>query len=306
MKFATRLNSFSNESVVDTLNQIASVPELTHADLNYPEHFQTNSVGEIKEALGRNNLTLNAVALRFRSQFVNGELGNSNPEIARRAVQLCKEAVDVCRELGGSNIIVWLGYEGFDYSFQINYAKVWKQIVQAFDEICRYGSDLKISIEYKPFQPRAYSFISSYADTLLMINDVGADNLGVTLDFCHMLMKAENPAYGLTLVAERNKLYGVHLNDGNHLNDDGLMVGSVNFIQTLEFIYYLKKYNYQGVVYFDTFPIREQPLEELQANIRMYNKIDSLIDQIGMSKIQSIIDRNDAIAAQEILLACMK
>ncbi|KIL37490.1 AP endonuclease [Cohnella kolymensis] len=306
MKFATRLNSFPNRSIVETIDQIAAVSGLTHVDLNYPEHFQTNSVQEIKEALERNNIKLNAIAPRFRNEFINGELGNSNPDVARKAIELCKESIDICRELGGEHIIVWMGYEGFDYSFQINYAKVWKQVAQAFEEICRYGSDLKVSIEYKPFQPRAYSFISSYADTLLMVGDVGAVNLGVTLDFCHMLMKAENPAYGLCLVAERNKLYGVHLNDGNKLNDDGLIVGSVNFIQSLEFIYYLKKYSYQGVVYFDTFPIREQPLEELKANIVMFNKLDQLIDQIGMDRIQSIIDRNDAVAAQEIMLACLK
>ncbi|WP_410512700.1 sugar phosphate isomerase/epimerase family protein [Paenibacillus sp. BR2-3] len=306
MKFATRLNSFKGMSIVDTFDQIGKVSGLTHVDLNYPEHFQTNSVEEIKAGLERNSLKLNAIAPRFRGQFINGELGNADPEISRKAIELCKQSIDVCRELGGNNIIVWLGYEGFDYSFQINYSKVWKQVTEAFAEICEYGSDLKISIEYKPFQPRAYSFISSYGDTLLMVNDVGASNLGVTLDFCHMLMKAENPSYGLSLVAERNKLYGVHLNDGNKLNDDGLMVGSVNFMQSLEFIFYLKKYNYNGVIYFDTFPERENPLDELKANIAMYRKIDALIDQMGLPKLQSIVDSNDAIAAQEIMFACLK
>ncbi|WP_313999454.1 sugar phosphate isomerase/epimerase family protein [uncultured Paenibacillus sp.] len=306
MKFATRLNSFNNSSIVETLDQIAVVSGLTHVDLNFPEHFQSHSVEEIKAALARNNLQLNAIAPRFRSQFINGEFGNSDSGIARKAIELCKQSIHVCRELGGSHIIIWLGYEGFDYAFQINYAKVWKQVVDAFREICAYGDELKISIEYKPFQPRAYSFISSYGDTLLMVGDVGAPNLGVTLDFCHMLMKAENPSYGLSLVAERGKLYGVHLNDGNKLNDDGLIVGSVNFAQSLEFIFYLKKYGYNGVVYFDTFPEREQPLEELRANIAMYEKLDSLIEQLGLDRIQSIIDRNDAIAAQEIMFACLK
>ncbi|KJD43860.1 sugar phosphate isomerase/epimerase family protein [Paenibacillus terrae] len=306
MKFATRINSFKSMSIIETIDEIAKVSGLTHVDLNYPEHFQTHSVKEIKEALERNNLKLNAIAPRFRSQFVNGELGHADPEISRKAIELCKQSVNVCRELGGSNIIIWLGNEGFDYSFQLNYSKVWKQVAAAFSEICEYGADLKISIEYKPFQPRAYSFISSYGDTLLMVNDVGASNLGVTLDFCHMLMKAENPSYGLSLVAERDKLYGVHLNDGNKLNDDGLIVGSVNFIQSLEFIFYLKKYNYSGVIYFDTFPVRENPLEELKANIAMYSKLDSLIEHMGLHNLQSIIDKNDAIAAQEIMLACLK
>lgn len=306
MNFATRLNSFPNSSIVDTIDQIAVVSGLTHVDLNYPEHFQSNSIEEIKAALHRNNLKLNAINPRFRAQFVNGELGNSDPEIARQAIELCKQSIDVCRELDGEHVIIWLGYEGFDYSFQINYSHVWRQVAQAFKEICKYGSDLKISIEYKPFQPRAYSFISSYSDTLLMVEDVGSANLGVTLDFCHMLMKAENPSYGLSMVAERGKLHGIHLNDGNKLNDDGLIVGSVNFIQTLEFIFYLRKYNYQGVIYFDTFPVREQPMEELKANIAIFNRLDQMLERIGIDYIQSIINRNDAVAAQNILIACLK
>ncbi|MCY9669531.1 sugar phosphate isomerase/epimerase [Paenibacillus alginolyticus] len=306
MKFATRLNSFKNKSIVETIDQIASVQGLTHVDLNYPEHFQNNSVEEIKDALKRNNIKLNGIAPRFRSQFINGELGNSDPVIARKAIDLCKESIDICRELGGSNITIWLGYDGFDYAFQLNYAKVWKQVVKAIQEICEYGHDIQVSIEYKPFQPRAYSLISSYGDTLLMINDAKCSNLGATLDFCHMLMKAENPSFGLSLVAEKNKLFGVHLNDGNKLNDDGLIVGSVNFAQSLEFIYYIKKYSYDAVVYFDTFPEREDPLAELKTNIAMYTKLNDLVDGIGMDKIQSIIDQNNAIAAQEIMLGCLK
>jgi xylose isomerase len=306
MNFATRLNSFKNKSIVETIDAVSSVSGLTHIDLNYPEHFQNHSLEEIQEALVRNNVKVNAINPRFRSQFVNGELGNSDPEIARKAINLCKESIDVCRKLGGNYVIIWLGFDGFDYAFQINYAKVWKQVVQAFQEICEYGSDLLISIEYKPFQPRAYSLISSYGDTLLLVNDVGFANFGVNLDFCHMLMKAENPSFGLSLVAEKKRLFGVHLNDGNKLNDDGMIVGSVNFAQSLEFIYYLKKYGYTGVIYFDTFPEREEPLAEIRINIAMYTKLEALIDGFGMDNIQTIIDRNDAIAAQEILLGVLK
>ena len=31
--------------------------------------------------------------------------------------------------------------------------------------------------------------------TGMMLNDIDRDNIGVTLDYCHMLMKHENPAF---------------------------------------------------------------------------------------------------------------
>lgn len=84
-----------------------------------------------------------------------------------------------------------------------------------------------------------------------------------------MLMKHENPAYGASILGHQDKLYGIHLNDGYGLNDDGLMIGTSNLIKTIEFIYYSKLYNYDQAYYFDTFPVIEDPVEECRANINM-------------------------------------
>ena len=89
--------------------------------LNYPEHFSKNSIEEIAAALKENNLKLNSVSPRFRDEFINGEFGNADPVVSEKAVTLCLEAVDICRKMGGKLITIWLGYEGYDYSFQLNY-----------------------------------------------------------------------------------------------------------------------------------------------------------------------------------------
>ena len=308
MKFAARINSFKSKgkTTLDIIREISEIKKVTHVDLNYPEHFENVNFEELKALLEEKNIKVNGLALRFRDEYSNGELGNCDKEIAERAKQLCLEAVDMSEKLGAELVTIWLGYDGFDYSFQLPYEKVWKQLVNSFKEIASYNKKIKISIEYKPFQPRAYSVISSIGTTLLMVNEVEEENLGVTLDYCHMLMKGENPAYGLALAAKNNKLYGVHMNDGHGLNDDGLITGSVTFIKTLEFIYYLRKYSYDGVIYFDTFPIRENGVDEVTKNIEVYEKIANLVDKIGIEKIDNIINENDAVKAQDILLECLK
>lgn len=309
MKFAARMNSFygaSCNSVIEALNQIRTVGGISHVDMNYPEHFNENSIYEIAKGLKENNLKLNGIAPRFRQEFIRGEFTSGNSETTSSALDIAKKSVDVCRQLGGEVVTIWLGYDGYDYPFQLNYEKAWKSVVNSLKEICEYAKEIKISIEYKPFQPRVFSLISSFGDTMMLINDVGYDNIGITLDFCHMLMKGENPATGLSLASEKSKLYGIHLNDGNKLNDDGLMIGSINIVQTFEFIYYLKKYNYSSAVYFDTFPIREKPELESKANVDMFNKISDSIDNIGMDKIQEVIDKNDSIEIQKLLLSFLK
>lgn len=308
MKLATRINSFLRIEGYNLEKTFAEFKKLGlgYVDLNYPEHTKGLEPEKMKEILEKYDLKANGVALRFRDEFINGELGNSNQDIAKTALQLCKDASDYCRAIGGKVVTIWLGFDGFDYSFQINYKKVWDQLVNAYREIADYAPDLSISIEYKPFQPRAYAFIEGMGVTGMMLNDVNRENLGVTLDYCHMLMKHENPAFATDIFAGQKKLFGIHLNDGYGLNDDGLMIGTSTPFKTLEMMYYLKKHNYDGVIYFDTFPIIEGATEECERNIEMINYMEEMIDNVGLDYIQSVIDKNDAVEASKLMLKFFK
>lgn len=308
MKYATRINSFkrTEKDLFKIFDKISKIEGVTHVDLNYPEHFENNDWMSVLEKMDNVNLKLNGLALRFRDEFINGELGNKNQNLAQKAKELCLEAILICKKMGGEVVTIWLGYDGFDYCFQQDYAQTWLQIKESLIEICESAGDIKVSIEYKPFEPRAFSTIPSAPATLLMVNEVGKENIGVTLDYCHMLMKNENPAYGLSMVAEREKLYGIHMNDGFSLKDDGFMVGSVTLVQTLEFIYYMKKYNYDGVIYFDTFPIREDDVRECEYNIKMFNRLCSVVDRLGLKEIDRLIQNNNAFSVMDILLDIIK
>ena len=192
MKLATRINSFLPHFDNDVAKVLADFHRigLTHVDFNYPEHVAGIPAEQMRQVLADCELSCNGVALRFRGDFyLNGELGNADSQVAQAALDLCKEACDYCRAVGGHVVTIWLGFDGFDYSFQINYNKVWEQQKRAFQQICDYAPDLQISIEYKPFEERSYAFIDSFGTVFSMIQDVNRPNLGATLDFCHMLMK---------------------------------------------------------------------------------------------------------------------
>lgn len=306
MKYATRINSFLRfgSNLLEAFRSIGQIDGVEYVDLNYPEHFADYDIDVIKAKMEENGLRCNAINLRFRNRFINGEFGNGDESISLEAVELCREAADACRKVGGSQMIIWLGFDGFDYSFQIDYADYWKRIVKAFRQVCDFSS-VPVSIEYKPYGERVHAFIDSFGTTVSILQDVDKENLGVTLDFCHMLMKKENPAFAAAWLLERGKLYNVHLNDGEGSTDDGLMVGTVNFWKTVEIVYYLKKYDFQGVIYFDTFPIREKAVEECDANIRMCRKIEDMIDTYGLQKIEKVIEQNDAVAVSNMMVALL-
>ena len=304
MNFAGRMNSFilkGDKDLYETIDIYRKIPEITHLEFNYPEHIKKYDLEKIKEHIG--DMKVNGVAMRFKDHFINGEFTNPDKDIRQDAIRLCKEAIDVCRELNGKVVTVWQAYDGFDYPFTTGYEEAWESMVQAFREICDYASDdIKISIEYKPYEPRNYAMLDSAGTTMLMINEVGRKNLGMTLYICHMLMKHDNPAMYASIALNKGKLFGLHLNDGYCAMDSGLIFGTVNLPQCIELIYYLKKYKYDGTLFFDTFPVREDAAKEVTQNINMVNKISTAIDKIGIEKIDEIISMNDGVEANKLLM----
>lgn len=61
------------------------------------------------------------------------------------------------------------------------------------------------------------------------------------------------PAFAAALIARHSRILGVHLNDGYGKWDNGLMVGAVHPIQTIELLVELERSGYNGAIYFDTF-----------------------------------------------------
>lgn len=305
--YAGRFNSFifKGQTVYDAIAAYRGMKGITHLEFNYPEHFAGNDVEEIKKAMGP--LKTNGLALRWRGEdFKPGDFTNPNEEIRRKAIDMAKEAVDVCRKLEGNVITLWLENDGFDYPFQCDYEKNFKKIVEAIREVADYGPDLKISIEYKPFEERNFAMVDSTGMTLYLISEVDRPNVGATLDFCHMLMKHDSPSYGLALAASKGKLFGLHMNDGYSQQDGGLIFASVNIGHAAEFVYYLLKYKYDGVVFFDTFPIRENPAEETQSNIDSFEKIYHGVERLGMDRIAEVIASQDGVKAHQLIMDMLK
>ncbi|WP_295825382.1 sugar phosphate isomerase/epimerase [uncultured Microbacterium sp.] len=301
MKFATRINSFITDGdTVAALHRISKTRGIDYVDLNYPEHFNMVSPEEMKPVLDELGLTLNSVAMRFRRDFVHGEYSNREESTRREAIELTKRGIDAAA-LGGSDLVtVWLGYDGFDYTFQKDYAKDLGRIVEAFQELADYRPDVRISIEYKPYEERVHSVIRSVGQTLHILRLIDRPNVGATLDFAHMLMAGDAPGFGAALLLEEGKLWGVHLNDGNNDHDDGLMIGSIHPFETLEFLYYLRKYGYDDVIYFDTFPIRENAQDEAETNRATVELLMAKIDAVGVDHITSVIAEADGIASQNL------
>jgi xylose isomerase len=298
LKCATRLNSFltrhelfhKNESKkltpMDLVARAGQVKGLTHIDLNFPDHIQKGQAAKFEKIINEVGLSLNSLAMRYYKlpQFDEGALSHPDNAIRQAAIDLTLAGIETLQQMGGNILTLWLSQEGQEYAFQIDYSKQYAYLVDSLQKIAQSAPEIQISIEYKASEPRGISTIGTAAATLLLINDISSKNIGVTIDFCHSLMAREQPAAAATLVCEKSQLLGIHLNDGYGYKDDGLMIGSVHTLHTLELLWVLKKYSFQGVIYFDTFATYQNPVEECEKNIKMLAQFTEQVESFTQSQ----------------------
>lgn len=314
LKFATRLNSFAarpelywqaghKPTTADLLRRASEVVGLNAVDLNYPDHLNGFTDEELLGLLADIQLGLNGLQMRYYSgsTFTAGGFAHPEQAVRERAIALTLEGIDRMAGLGVNLMTLWLGQDGFDYPFQVDYRRSWDHIIEGLARVASHNPEVQISIEYKPNEPRAFSFLGDVGTTLLAIREVGLPNLGVTIDFCHVLYADEQPAFAASLVHKHSKLMGLHLNDGYAKRDDGLMVGSVHLASTLELLCLVQDIDYKGIIYFDTFPHAEDPVAECATNIEIVRtlfQVASTLDRTTLNESQS---RHDAVSSLRLL-----
>ena len=310
-RYAARLNAFKiglpgKPTAADMIARAGKVAGIDAADLNYPDHFDAHSPAQMSEVLSGAGLALNGLAMRYYTDpgFRLGAFTHPEARVRRAAIDITKRGLDALAEMGGQIMTLWLGQDGVDYSFQGDYAAMWDATVEALAEVADHDPALDIAVEYKPNEPRAFALLPDLGMNLLALAEVNRPNTGITLDFAHVLYAGEIPAQVASLVARKSRLLGVHLNDGYGKRDDGLMVGSVHPMQTVELFLELDRTGYDGVIYFDTFPDHGglDPVAEAAANVHMADRLRTVAARLANSPDLTLaIARQDATASLRIV-----
>ncbi|WP_282128690.1 TIM barrel protein [Roseobacter litoralis] len=318
--FAARLNAFKigadaywpgkNKVTTADLLARAATAGLTAADLNYPDHFANDTPAQLSDALHDSGMVLNGMAMRYYTDpgYKLGAFTHPDASVRRAAIDETKRGLDVLADMGGRLMTLWMGQDGFDYSFQMDYARAWENTVAAITEVADHNPDLDIALEYKPNEPRAFALMPDAATTLLALKEIDRPNTGVTLDFAHVLYADEMPAFAAALVARHSRILGVHLNDGYGKWDNGLMVGAVHPVQTIELLVELTRAGYDGAIYFDTFPDHSglDPVAEARTNIDVVNRLRAIAQSLaGDADLQAAIARQDAPLSMRLVQAAM-
>ena len=290
-------------SMNEMFDRVKSIPLLSAVDLVMNEQFKNNK-DEIKENLERTGLKVASVAVDTFANplYQQGSLSSIDNNIRNQAISDSCDAIDFAAELGCKTVTLWPGQDGYDYLFQADYIKERKLFQDGISSLAGYNKDIDITLEYKIKEPRTHSYISTVGSTLLMINTIGAENLGIALDYGHAALGYENPAEAVAMCSMYgDRLKHIHINDNYRLWDDDMIVGSVHTLEYLEFIYWLRRTGYRGYMTLDQFPFREDGRDAVNESAIWLDCLESIIDTADMDEIADVISRKDAISASKLM-----
>lgn len=295
-------------SIEEMFERAASIPSLEAVDIVLTEEFKSN-IDTVKACFKKTGLALASVAVDTFANpiYQKGSLSSIDEGIRQMAIADTKFAIDFAREMGCKIVTLWPGQDGYDYMFSADYIKERTLFSDALKELCEYAGDIAVTLEYKLKEPRTHSYISTVGTTLLMLNEIGCDNAGIALDYGHAVLGYENPAESVAIC----KMYGdrlrhIHINDNYGVWDDDMVVGSVNTITYLEFLYWLKRTDYSGYITFDQFPYREDGRDAVSESAEWMSYLIELIDKADDKEIERVIASGSPIEASKLMRKILK
>lgn len=302
-RYADRFHEYQPlRTFSENLKIAAGIPGADGIEVVYPQDF-TDSGRTIREILDT-GLPVSAVNVNIKSEskWKNGAFTNPDPSLRREAVDYLKSAMDLAVELGSDMISCCPLIDGHDYNFQVDYQKQWTWLVEGVREAASHRNDVKISLEYKPFEVRNSIILGDMGRTLHLCNQVGLPNVGATMDVGHALGAKETPAEMACMAHDAGRLFYVHFNDNDRMWDWDMIPSSVNLWDTIETLYYLERMEWSGWFAYDVYTRHGDPAEAFATTIRSIGVAEELLDRYGREKIQELIEEGIPARAFDYLI----
>jgi len=155
-----------------------------------------------------------------------GSLCNPDPAVRRRALDHCKECVEIATEVGSEIVSLWLAdgtnYPGQD-SLRGRYARLGETLSELYAEL---PAGMRLLVEYKFFEPAFYSTdLPDWGTAALICRRLGPQ-AQVLVDTGHHA-QGTNVEQIVALLLAEGLLGGFHFNSRKYADDD-LIVGAID------------------------------------------------------------------------------
>jgi len=301
-KTKDRFHEYNVElSIEERLQAIAEMEGVTGVESVFP--YEVGKAQAFKSLLKKYNLSIAAVNVNVKAEpeFRDGGLTNKDPAIRDKAVQFIKDAKDFAKTVGANKVTCCPLGDGYEFNFHCDYRQMWMYLVNTFAEAGDYLREIPLFIEYKPSETRGRCFVDTAAKALCLLNDIGINEMGITLDFGHSMYGNENPAEVVALLSKSRFPFYIHINDNDAKWDWDYMVGTKHYLDYIEFLFYLQECDYQDFMTSDTSPTRWDIKKTFEMNARVTNKLWKKLLNIDRDAFKQLIDERDFLKTWDFL-----
>ncbi len=281
----------------------ASVECVTGLEMHYPTEVTDDNYRDLKKLADDLGMTIVQLCphLWVDPRWKYGQFSNPDPKLRREAIDLAKRTMEIADYMEAEIMVYWPAQDGYDYPFQVDHLKRLDDLTNGLAEWADHNPDQKVVIEYKAFEPRSRIMLPTVGHCMTIINELNRPNLGINIDVGHALIMQENIAESLAMCMRYEKLFHTHWNDNWKMFDDDVIVGSVNLWETLEALFWLDEWGYDGWFGLDLFPYREPPEKAVAESVKNLKFGYELLSRVPKEELYEVFTSSDAIKASQLM-----
>ena len=132
---------------------------------------------------------------------------------------------------------------------------------------------------------------------------MGKDRIGINPEMAHLLMANADLGCDVSYILEEGMLFHTHFNTIKRLGaDTDMMVGTDNWNETAEVLFWLDEYDYQGWLGLDLLPKSEDTARAVDVSVKSLEMMYAEVMQVKDKVKENMRESGDATDTQMLLL----
>jgi len=292
-----------NPSTEEMLAQAVKIPFVEGIELVGTWDIRPDNVKDMKKRMedyGKACVSIIPDVFTVK-EYGKGSLTSTDPAVRKDTLDYLRKMSEIAHEMNSGVVNLWLGQDGYDYLLTADYNQEREWLTEGTSKLATEFPGMKFALEYKPKEPRNFSYHARMADTILAAKETGCKNVGVCIDTGHSFMAGENAAEAVVLAKRAGDLlFHMHFNDNHSSWDDDMIVASVHSTIYIDLLFNLKKCGYKGWLSMDQYPYRENAMDAIGESILWVRNFEQIVED-NFGEIESLVKLNDAVKTSRFI-----
>lgn len=292
-----------NPSTEEMLAQAVRIPYVEGIELVGTWDIRPDNVKDMKKRMddyGKACVSIIPDVFTVK-EYSKGTLTSTNPAIREQSLDYLRQMSEIALEMNCRVVNLWMAQDGYDYFLTADYYQEREWLREGTARLATEFPALKFALEYKPKEPRNFSYHARMSDTILAARETGCKNVGVCIDTGHGFAAGENVAEAVVLAKRAGDLlFHMHFNDNHGAWDDDMIVGTVHSTVYVDLLFQLKKTGYAGWLSMDQYPYREDATDAIAESIHWVRRFEQIVEE-NFEEIDALVKLNDAVATSRFM-----